>query len=164
MLLFSSIIPISLRVNLDMAKTAYSFFIMRDKEIKDTVVRSSTIPEELGRVQYLLSDKTGTLTQNGMTSISSGRSQSGADMVFKKLHLGSVSFSKDSLDEVKVHLETSYDENKKMRNSTGPGIYVVGEYVTRSSRCSYQNTTYHYNQSQRRSESDRVVSQRDACL
>lgn len=69
MLLFSSIIPISLRVNLDMAKTAYSLFIMRDKQIENTVVRSSTIPEELGRVQYLLSDKTGTLTQNGTLTI-----------------------------------------------------------------------------------------------
>lgn len=33
MLLLSSIIPISLRVNLDMAKTVYSFEIMRDKAI-----------------------------------------------------------------------------------------------------------------------------------
>lgn len=65
-LLFSAIIPISLRVNLDMAKTAYSFFIMRDRQMPGTVVRSSTIPEDLGRISYLLTDKTGTLTQNGM--------------------------------------------------------------------------------------------------
>lgn len=98
MILFSSIIPISLRVNLDMAKTWYSFVIMQDKHIPGTVVRSSTIPEELGRIEYLLSDKTGTLTQN--------------DMVFKKLHLGSVSFSKDTLDEVQSHLEAAYQEEK----------------------------------------------------
>ena len=52
-----------------MAKLVYSWVISRDKEIPGTVVRSSTIPEELGRISYLLSDKTGTLTQNEMVCI-----------------------------------------------------------------------------------------------
>jgi phospholipid-translocating ATPase len=65
-LLFSYIIPISLRVNLDMAKLFYTWQIGRDKAIPETVVRSSTIPEELGRISFLLSDKTGTLTRNEM--------------------------------------------------------------------------------------------------
>lgn len=93
LLLFSSIIPISLRVNLDMAKTFYSFLIHRDKRIPGTIVRTSTIPEELGRVQYLLSDKTGTLTRN--------------EMVFKKLHLGTEAFTQDSLNDMRVMLETA---------------------------------------------------------
>jgi phospholipid-translocating ATPase len=66
LILFSTIIPISLRVNLDMGKTVYARFIERDPDVPGAVVRTSTIPEELGRVEYLLSDKTGTLTQNGM--------------------------------------------------------------------------------------------------
>lgn len=92
-LLFSYIIPLSLRVSLDLGKVVYSWMIIRDKEMPGTVVRSSTIPEELGRVAYLLTDKTGTLTQN--------------EMVFKRLHLGTVSFGHDSMDEVMTHLRTA---------------------------------------------------------
>ena len=93
-LLFSYIIPISLRVNIDMAKTVYSWFIQHDKEIPNTLVRSSTMSEELGRISYMLSDKTGTLTQN--------------EMIFKRLHLGTVSFGSDSMDELVTHVLASF--------------------------------------------------------
>ncbi|XP_040289927.1 probable phospholipid-transporting ATPase IIB [Bufo bufo] len=94
LLLFSYIIPISLRVNLDMGKAAYGWMIMRDENIPGTVVRTSTIPEELGRLVYLLTDKTGTLTQN--------------EMVFKRLHLGTVSYGTDTMDEIQSHVASSY--------------------------------------------------------
>ncbi|VDK43443.1 unnamed protein product, partial [Cylicostephanus goldi] len=112
-LLFSYIIPISLRVNLDMAKFLlfllvilrtisdfgghilfYAWQIGRDKQIPETVVRSSTIPEELGRISFLLSDKTGTLTKN--------------EMHFKKIHLGTVAFSSDAFEEVAHHVASAY--------------------------------------------------------
>uniref|UniRef100_A0A8B9RGV0 Phospholipid-transporting ATPase n=1 Tax=Astyanax mexicanus TaxID=7994 RepID=A0A8B9RGV0_ASTMX len=59
LLLFSNIVPISLRVNLDMGKMVFSWMIKNDAKIPGTVVRASTIPEQLGRISYLLTDKTG---------------------------------------------------------------------------------------------------------
>uniref|UniRef100_A0A8C0JES2 Phospholipid-transporting ATPase n=1 Tax=Chelonoidis abingdonii TaxID=106734 RepID=A0A8C0JES2_CHEAB len=96
LLLFSYIIPISLRVNLDMGKAAYGWMIMKDDNIPGTVVRTSTIPEELGRLVYLLTDKTGTLTQN--------------EMIFKRLHLGTVSYGTDTMDEIQSHIINSYSQ------------------------------------------------------
>jgi P-type E1-E2 ATPase len=55
----------SLRVNLDLGKLAYAYQIEHDNDIAGTVVRTSTIPEELGRIEYLFTDKTGTITKNG---------------------------------------------------------------------------------------------------
>ena len=50
MLLLCAIIPISLRVNLDLGKVYYCFGIYKDEEILGTIPRNSTIPEELGRI------------------------------------------------------------------------------------------------------------------
>lgn len=60
-ILFNFVFLFSLRVNLDMGKSAYGWMIMKDENIPGTVVRTSTIPEELGRLVYLLTDKTGSV-------------------------------------------------------------------------------------------------------
>ena len=77
-----------------MGKLVYTWVIMRDKGIPNTVVRNSTIPEELGRVEYLMTDKTGTLTQN--------------EMVFKKLCLGQQTYTDDNMDELRSFLSQIY--------------------------------------------------------
>jgi phospholipid-translocating ATPase len=94
LILFSTVIPISLRVNLDMGKVVYAWYIEHDKSIPDTVVRTSTIPEDLGRIEYLLSDKTGTLTQN--------------EMDLKKVHVGTVSYANEAMDEVSAFVNQAF--------------------------------------------------------
>lgn len=96
LILFSTIVPISLRVNLDMGKSVYAWFIERDQGIPETVVRTSTIPEDLGRIEYLLSDKTGTLTQN--------------EMELKKIHVGTVSYANEAMDEVSSYIRSAFSE------------------------------------------------------
>ncbi|KAJ8519306.1 hypothetical protein ONZ45_g3743 [Pleurotus djamor] len=105
LILFSSIIPISLRVNLDMGKTVYASHIMNDHEIPNTIVRTSTLPEELGRIEYLLSDKTGTLTQN--------------EMEMKKLHMGTMSYGFDSMDEVAHQLAVAFGASENAHRRQG---------------------------------------------
>ncbi|KAI5121482.1 hypothetical protein M0805_003937 [Coniferiporia weirii] len=119
LILFSSIIPISLRVNLDMGKTVYSHLIMTDNEIPNTIVRTSTLPEELGRIEYLLSDKTGTLTQN--------------EMDLKKLHMGTMSYGFDSMDEVAHQLALAFGLSAEQA-SLRPGTTSTGVQIATRGR------------------------------
>jgi len=123
-LLFSYLIPISLRVNLDLGKIMYSWQIQNDKDIPGTVTRSTTIPEELGRIAYLLSDKTGTLTKN--------------IMVFKKFHLGTVSYNDETFDEVSQSLRTYYsslESRKGAKNVRKSALTKSAEAVKALSLC-----------------------------
>ncbi|KAF8994889.1 hypothetical protein BDQ17DRAFT_1251261 [Cyathus striatus] len=120
LILFSSIIPISLRVNLDMGKTVYAHHIMNDTEIPGTIVRTSTLPEELGRITYLLSDKTGTLTQN--------------EMEMKKLHMGTMSYGADSMDEVAHQLAVAFGENAEHAHMRQGSLATGAQLATRGRR------------------------------
>jgi phospholipid-translocating ATPase len=92
--MLSSIIPISLRVNLDMAKLYYSYKINTDENIPGSIARNSNLPEELGRIGFLLSDKTGTLTKN--------------EMIFKKLTLEKASYSSEDRQIIKKSVKRFY--------------------------------------------------------
>uniref|UniRef100_A0A8C2CE51 Phospholipid-transporting ATPase n=1 Tax=Cyprinus carpio TaxID=7962 RepID=A0A8C2CE51_CYPCA len=75
MVLFNFIIPVSMYVTVEMQKFLGSFFITWDKDFFDpeiqegALVNTSDLNEELGQVEYVFTDKTGTLTQNNMEFI-----------------------------------------------------------------------------------------------
>ena len=88
-LIFTNFVPISLLVTLEMVKFIQGYFITQDKKMitkqgefsQPATVQSSNLNEELGQVQYIFSDKTGTLTCN--------------EMEYKKCAVNGVSFGED---------------------------------------------------------------------
>ena len=71
-ILFSNLVPISLFVTVEMIKYYQAYMIGSDLDLyheesdTPTVVRTSSLVEELGQIEYIFSDKTGTLTRNVM--------------------------------------------------------------------------------------------------
>ncbi|CEP15325.1 hypothetical protein [Parasitella parasitica] len=72
LIIFQNIIPISLYVSIEFVKTFQAFFIWNDLDMWDEDSKKSCVPktwtlsDDLGQVEYIFSDKTGTLTRNIM--------------------------------------------------------------------------------------------------
>ncbi|WWD00085.1 hypothetical protein V866_006993 [Kwoniella sp. B9012] len=71
---FQNIVPISLYISIEAVRTIQAAYIYWDRNIKyikngvvtRTTARSWNLSDDLGQIQYVFSDKTGTLTQNAM--------------------------------------------------------------------------------------------------
>lgn len=105
-ILFNTMLPISLIVTLELVKVCQSYFISKDEDFfnkkkgKGCNVMTRSINEELGQVEYVFSDKTGTLTCN--------------EMELKHLMIGDGIYGgklkkKDALNNVYSNLDEFYD-------------------------------------------------------
>lgn len=74
-IVLNTVVPISLYVSIELTRVFQSKWIDWDLNMYDTVdniaavSRTTTLNEELGRIKYIFTDKTGTLTKNAMTFV-----------------------------------------------------------------------------------------------
>lgn len=106
LLLNSTMIPISLKVTMDVIKYAYSIIIEWDIHMyheesnTPTTVNNTAISEDLGQIEYLFTDKTGTLTEN--------------IMLFKRCFINGVCYASDSPDGEQA-LQTDVEQSNQTR-------------------------------------------------
>eukprot|EP00340_Litonotus_pictus_P008976 CAMPEP_0170518900 /NCGR_PEP_ID=MMETSP0209-20121228/4493_1 /TAXON_ID=665100 ORGANISM="Litonotus pictus, Strain P1" /NCGR_SAMPLE_ID=MMETSP0209 /ASSEMBLY_ACC=CAM_ASM_000301 /LENGTH=1203 /DNA_ID=CAMNT_0010804651 /DNA_START=222 /DNA_END=3830 /DNA_ORIENTATION=+ len=120
---YSHIIPISLYVGLEVLKMVQTILIacdakMFDPEVgKNAEAKTSDLIEELGQIEFIFSDKTGTLTKN--------------EMIFRKCSINNVVYGNPSNN---LNEQTS-KESKYLLNGDPAPFKVLGN----SNNSEYQN-------------------------
>ncbi|KAH7343680.1 hypothetical protein B0J17DRAFT_643413 [Rhizoctonia solani] len=111
---FQNVIPISLYISIEFVRTCQAAFIYFDREIyyakndTPTVARSWNLSDDLGQIEYVFSDKTGTLTQN--------------NMVFRQCSVGGTIYNGEELPE-----EAEPEENPAIKKSPSSEATAIDE-------------------------------------
>ena len=89
-----------------------------DTLIENTTVQSSNLNEELGQIEYIFSDKTGTLTCNIMD--------------FKKISIGGISYGDHDGEKDEFYI-SSYDNYPKVTNVDFRSRKLINEFEDQNS-------------------------------
>jgi phospholipid-transporting ATPase len=131
--LFSNLVPISLFVTIEIVKYFQAFLINSDMDIyydkTDTpaTCRTSSLVEELGQIEYIFSDKTGTLTCNIME--------------FKQVSIGGIQYAgevpEDRRATVEDGMEIGIHDFKELRANleSHPTSSTIHHFLTLLSTC-----------------------------
>ncbi|KAL4077222.1 hypothetical protein V8B97DRAFT_1866494 [Scleroderma yunnanense] len=130
---FQNIVPISLYISIEGVKTCQALFIYFDYEMfykktgQPTVARSYNLSDDLGQIEYIFSDKTGTLTQ--ATYLSRLKNS----MVFRECSIGGVVYRGDPESEPESKIQIPEGGGQVTRSSSAastsqvPGIGSGGD-------------------------------------
>ncbi|KAJ5502931.1 ATPase P-type K/Mg/Cd/Cu/Zn/Na/Ca/Na/H-transporter [Penicillium fimorum] len=131
--LYSNLVPISLFVTIEIVKYFQAFLINSDLDIyydkTDTpaICRTSSLVEELGQIEYIFSDKTGTLTCNMME--------------FKQVSIAGIQYGDDVPEDRRATVEDGAEygihDFKKLRENlhSHPTQNAIREFLTLLATC-----------------------------
>ncbi|KAI0823535.1 phospholipid-translocating P-type ATPase [Trametes gibbosa] len=132
---FQNIVPISLYISIEGVRTCQALFIYFDKEIvyektgQATLARSWNLSDDLGQIEYIFSDKTGTLTQNAMVfrqCTIDGRVYKGDEVDSDVTNVGAITEADEAADESKLDVhETSLIPPSAKRSSASSSTEVA---------------------------------------
>lgn len=134
-ILYSNLVPISLFVTVELIKYYQAYMIGSDLDMyyeetdTPTGVRTSSLVEELGQIDYIFSDKTGTLTRNIME--------------YKACSIGGRCYTQEipedgqpqMIDGIEVGFHTYEEMHRDLANTSSQQSAIINEFFTLLSTC-----------------------------
>jgi phospholipid-transporting ATPase len=134
-ILFSNLVPISLFVTVELIKYYQAYMIGSDLDMyyeetdTPTGVRTSSLVEELGQIDYIFSDKTGTLTRNIME--------------YKACTIGGRCYTEEipedghpqQIDGIEIGFHTYEEMRRDLADTSTQQSAIINEFFTLLSTC-----------------------------